>query len=272
MLIFYSIIFGLVQGLTEFLPVSSSGHLAILHYFLDLGLSDSLSFDVALHWGTFFALFIFFLPDIYRLTKAFFSSLKKWDLKNNFEERLVWMIIVASIPVLLVGYLFGDWLESFFRPLPSVAALLIFVGLLFFYYEKVSSKTDNINQLTFGKVLIIGLAQVLALVPGVSRSGITIIAGLEQNLKREEAARFSFLLSLPAVFGAAVKKIFDISKVGLPANEVILFVVGLATSFIVGYFALRFFLKYLENHSLNIFGWYRIILGLAVLVLFYFIK
>jgi len=266
MLYFYSVIFGIIQGLTEFLPISSSGHLAILHQLLDLKLSDSLAFDVALHLGTFLALLIYFWPEVMKLIGGFFRSLYKWQLKEDFNERLVWLILVASVPVFVVGVLGGDALESGFHSLLSLAAVYIFFGLLFFFYEKVSLKNKDLTTLSWSQAIKIGIAQILALIPGVSRSGITIIAGLGENLKREEAARFSFLLSLPAVAGAAVKKGYDLHKVGLQSGEATLLIIGLVVSAIIGYLCIKYFLIYLKNHSLNIFGWYRIILGLALII------
>lgn len=269
MLIIYSLVFGVIQGLTEFLPVSSSGHLVILHQFFNLSFGDSMSFDVALHWGTLLALLIFFSPDIIKLLKSFFSSFTNWDLRNNFDQRLSWMILAATIPVIIVGFLAEDLIDQYTRSVPSIAVLLIVFGLFFFLFEKISLKNRNIENISWSGALFIGLAQVLALVPGVSRSGVTIIAGLGQNLKRSDAARFSFLLSIPAVFGAGLKKIYDLRETGLPSGEGLLFIVGLASAALVGYICLKYFLKYLENHSLNIFGWYRIILGVLALILIY---
>lgn len=270
MLVIYSIIFGVVQGLTEFLPVSSSGHLVILHYWVDLNLTDSLSFDVALHVGTLLALFLFFWSEVIKLLKGFFVSLTNWDLSNNPEQRLAWMILVASLPVFIIGYLTEDLITEIFRSVSTVGILLIAFGLLFFFYEKLGLKNNNISDLSWGQAIKIGVAQVFALIPGVSRSGITIIAGLGENLKREEAAKFSFLLAIPAVFGAGVKKIYDLSQVGLAQGESLIFAVGLLSSLIVGYFSIKFFLRYLKNNSLNIFGWYRILVGIIVLFFYYY--
>ncbi|MFA6533958.1 MAG: undecaprenyl-diphosphatase UppP [Patescibacteria group bacterium] len=270
MLTIYSLLFGAIQGLAEFLPVSSSGHLVILHHFFDLQLGDSLSFDVALHWGTLAALLIFFWSDIVKLLKAWFGSFRGNSRKSNFEAKLAWMILVATIPAVIVGFLAEDLLAQYFGSPQSVAIWLIAVGGLFFVLEKVSLKNRSLENISWGGAIAVGLAQALALIPGVSRSGITIITGLGQNLKRADAARFSFLLSIPAVFGAGLKKFYDLSKVGLPSGEALLFAVGLVSAALVGYFCLKYFLKYLENHSLAIFGWYRIILGVLVLLLVYY--
>ncbi|MFA5358459.1 MAG: undecaprenyl-diphosphate phosphatase [Patescibacteria group bacterium] len=269
MSIIYSILFGLVQGLTEFLPVSSSGHLVILHHFLNLPLADSLAFDVALHLGTLLALLLFFYRDVTRLIKAFFASLVKWDLLHNPDQRLAWMLLVSSIPVFFVGYIISSSAQNYFHSLRNVAIMLIVFGVFFFIYEKIGKKEHTIEQLSWRSTVRIGLLQVLSLIPGVSRSGITIIAGLGEGLKRSEATRFSFLLSLPAVFGAGVKKIYDLSSVGVPADEKSVFVIGFAISAVSGFFCIKYFLRYVQNHGLNFFGWYRVVLGVLLLFWIY---
>ncbi|MFA5076082.1 MAG: undecaprenyl-diphosphate phosphatase [Patescibacteria group bacterium] len=272
MFIFYSLVFGVIQGLTEFLPVSSSGHLLILHEFFNFQLSDSLAFDVALHLGTFVALLIFFWPEVVKYLKAFFNSLGYWDLKANIDQRLAWMILVGSLPAIFIGYLLTIFDDGLLRSVTSAAIVLIAFGILFFIYEIIGQKNKDLSQLSWAGALRIGLAQILALIPGVSRSGVTIIAGLGENLKRTEAARFSFLLSLPVIFAAGVKKSFDLIQQGINPSEIGLFVVGFVVSGVVGYFCLKYFLQYLANHSLNVFGIYRIILGAAVLIYFLVIK
>ncbi len=266
MLIFYSIIFGIVQGLTEFLPVSSSGHLVILHHFLDFNIADSLGFDVALHLGTLFALFIFFWSDIIRLVKAFFISLAKWNFKEDVDQRLAWLIFLATIPAAIAGYFLENMVETVFRSVNVVVIALIVGALLFFLFEKLGKKTVKIDKLGWKGALVIGLAQVLALIPGISRSGITIIAGLGFNLKREEAARFSFLMAMPIIFGAALKKTLDLISQGLN-GELLIFVIGFSVSLIFGYFCVKYFLRYLKNNSLNVFGIYRILLAFIIILL-----
>ncbi|MBI5621943.1 undecaprenyl-diphosphate phosphatase [Candidatus Falkowbacteria bacterium] len=145
MLIFYAILFGIVQGLTEFLPVSSSGHLVILHQWFDLGLVDSLGFDVALHLGTLLALLAFFWREVLALLRGWFQSFIHWDLANNANQRLAWMILIASLPVVAAGYFFEDGINELFRAVPSVAILLIVFGLLFFFYEKLGLQSLGIS-------------------------------------------------------------------------------------------------------------------------------
>ena len=263
---FYSGLLGIIQGLTEFWPVSSSGHLVIAHQALDFGYISELGFDVALHIGTLLALLIFFSKDIYRYIVAFFKSFANWDLENNIDQRLAWFIIIGSVPAAVVGCLIADLAETIFRNLWLVASLLIGVGLLFIVFERIFQKIKDITQLKWSGAIIIGIAQALALVPGVSRSGITILAGLSQGLKRAAAARFSFLLSVPIIFGAGLKKTYDIANEGLPGSQWLMMGIGVVVSAVVGYFAIKFLLRFLETHSLNVFAYYRLLLGAAVIV------
>jgi len=241
----------------------------LLHNFLNFELADSLSFDVALHLATFFALLIFFWKDVLRLVGAFFQSFSRWDLKNNLDQRLAWFIFVASIPAGIMGYLFEDKVETVFRSSYLVAIMLIIIGLILLLAEKFSQKISDLKDLKFSSALIIGIFQALALVPGVSRSGITIIAGLSQKLKREAAARFSFLLSLPVVLGAAAKKLIDFKLTEIGSNEKVIFVFGFLAALISGYLTIKYLLRFLISHKLNVFGYYRIVLGVVVIIILF---
>lgn len=258
---------GAVQGLTEFLPISSSAHLLAFHEFFNFNLPDNLTFDVALHLGTLLALVVFFYREIVDLAKAFFSSLVKPNFKNDFNQRLAWLIIVGSVPAAVVGLLFDDLIDLYFHAGDGAilvsAGMLILVAVLFLAAEKYFRPAKQLNQIDFKTAIICGLAQAVALIPGTSRSGITIIAGLSQKLNRADAAKFSFLLSLPVVAGAAAKKLT--SSFG-GAIDWPLMSVGTLVAFLVGYLALKFLLKYLSNHSLNIFAYYRLALAFALLV------
>ncbi len=271
MTLWWAIIFGIVQGLTEFLPISSSGHLVVLHQLTGIQGAADLSFDVALHFGTLLALLGFFWADIWRLLIEWGQSIwhRRWHHYSD-DARLAWQLLLATGPVLIVGAIGGAALEERFRSLPSVAVMLIVFGIFFFIFEATSRQRFKMTDLSWGSALKIGLAQVLALVPGVSRSGITIIAGLGEGLKRSEAARFSFLLSIPAVAAAAIKQGIDLSQVGMPAGGWPTFMVGAGAAAIVGWLAIRYLLRFLEHHTLAGFGWYRILLGLAVLLVWYF--
>jgi len=269
--IIYSLIAGVVQGLTEFLPVSSSGHLLVLHDFLKFDFVDNLAFDVVLHWGTLLALIIFFRKDLVRYVLAFFGSFRHWNIKENLDQRLAWYLALATIPAGLAGLLWENQIETVLRASWLVAVMLILFGLFLYLADVIFSKSKEIRQLGWVGALIIGVAQALALIPGVSRSGATIIAGLSQKLKRDQAARFSFLLSVPIVFLAGLKKIVDLISVdALMSGDWLILAVGFFASFISGYFCIKYFLRFLQSHSLKIFAYYRIIFGIIILLVLYF--
>ncbi len=265
-LYFYSIILGITQGLTEFLPISSSGHLILIHQFLKFNLFDNLSFDVALHLGTLLALLIFFKYDLVKYSKSFLRSFKKLN-SNGTDQRIVWLILIATAPAAVFGFLFEDVLKIFFSSLTSLAVALIIGGVLFIVFEKFSSRQDSLEKLNFKSALIIGFAQAIALIPGVSRSGITIVAGLGRRLNRESAARFSFLLSMPIIFAAGFKKFLEISLWELSFNQILIFILGFSSAFISGYFCVKYFLRYLKNHSLIPFAIYRFLLAVVIILI-----
>ena len=270
MIYFYSILAGLIQGITEFLPVSSSGHLIFLHELLNFNFMDDIAFDSILHLGTLLALVIFFRSDIRKYLKAFFFSLLSWNLRNDVNQRLAWYIFAATLPAAFAGYFFEDYIENIFRHPDIVSVALIGFGVVMYLVDQHSSRLKNINQLNFKNAFFIGLMQVAALIPGISRSGITIVAGLTQKLNRESAARFSFLLSIPIVFGAGLKKILDLSAhQTFRLDDIQMLILGFIFSFAAGYGAIKYFLKFLQNHSLKIFVVYRISLGLFILIWIY---
>lgn len=262
----YAIVLGIVQGLTEFWPVSSSGHLVIAHEVFDFNFVDDLGFDVALHLGTLVALLVFFWRDVITYIVAFIKSFANWNLKNDTSQRLAWYIAVGTIPAAVVGFFIADIAETMFRNVVLVACLLIGVGALFIIFERVFRSQGNLEKLSWSSAMIIAFAQVLALVPGVSRSGSTILAGLSQGLSRASAARFSFLLSIPIVLGAGLKKIFDVYQIGLSGSEWLTMFIGFLAASIIGYIAIKVLLKYLERHPLNIFAYYRFGLGVVILI------
>lgn len=258
--LFEALLLGIVQGLTEFIPVSSSGHLVLLHNALGANSSD-LAFDVALHTGTLAALVWFFGKDIGGYAKGFFVQTK--------QTRLARLLALATIPAVLAGVLLESAAESAFRSPRLVASTLLGFGLLMlaaeWWYKRQKSHLE-LKALKTNQATGIGFAQALALVPGVSRSGSTITAGMVLGLDRVSATRFSFLLGIPIIFGAAVKKlVFDWSHVAAQV-EPTLFIVGMASAFLSGLFAIRFMLKFLSNNGLEVFAYYRIALGLAVLL------
>ncbi len=265
--IIYSIIYGIVQGLTEFLPISSTGHLVILHDIWPLEIGSDLGFDVVLHGGTLVALVIFFGKDILRYLRGFFSSFAKWDLRNNVDQRLAWFLFVGTIPAALIGYLIEDKIEDSLRSLWVIIIALVIGAFFFFLIEKIAKRANDINSIKLNSAITIGFAQAIALIPGVSRSGITIITGLACGLKREAAARFAFLLSLPIIFGAGTKKMLDLIDQGVLISDWVVYLTGFLASLISGYLCIKYFLRYLRNRSLNAFAVYRIILAIALVIL-----
>jgi len=272
-LLLSAVILGLIQGLTEFIPVSSSGHLLFVEKLLGWD-SSKLTFDVALHLGTIAALLAFFWRDWVGILRSFAGHLVRRvpyaeESESGVSGRLLVPIIVASVPVALVGARYGDVIEAMrTRPwmLPAVAALLVVVALVMLLAEVVGKRRREMAAMGYVDYLAIGFAQVLALFPGVSRSGITISAGLFRNLDRAAAARFSFLLSTPAVLGAGLMAMKDVYENGLPSGEWAAFAVGFLTAAVSGYVAIRFLMNYLQRGSLAVFAIYRFILAAGILL------
>ena len=250
---------GVVQGLTEFLPVSSSGHLILARAFFgwDPG-RFGLAFDVACHVGTLLAVLAYFRGDVVRLAAAAPAALGGGDGR---WERLGRLIAVGTIPVVIVGLLFADAIETTLRSPAIVAATLAIgaVGLL--AAEWAGKQRRDEESIGYGEALAIGLAQASALVPGVSRSGATLTVAMLLGVRREEAARFVFLLSLPAVLAAALKEGLELAKAGVAGLPVTLFVVGLVVSAVVGYLTVKYFIRYLAGHTLYGFAVYRLALA-----------
>ncbi|MDD5039939.1 MAG: undecaprenyl-diphosphatase UppP [Patescibacteria group bacterium] len=263
--IIQSIVLGCIQGITEFLPISSSGHLVIAHELIDFSLFDDLSFDVALHLGTLVAILVFFWGDIRAIIVAFFRSFANWKLREDQNQRIAWFLVAATVPGVIAGIALSDLADSAFRNLWLVAGLLIGVGVLFLVVERFSRQRLDIANLGFCRSVLIGCAQALALLPGVSRSGMTIVTGIFFGLSRQEAARFSFLLSAPIVFGAGMKKMLDAASAGISSDQWMMMLAGFITSAIVGYIAIAFLLRYLEHHKLSAFAYYRFALGAGVI-------
>ncbi|MBI5405106.1 MAG: undecaprenyl-diphosphatase UppP [Candidatus Kerfeldbacteria bacterium] len=258
--LFDAAILGTVQGLTEFLPVSSSGHLLLAHEFLNYEAGDSLTFDVALHIGTLIALLAYFWRDIVVLGRSWIQSFTVRPLTQ--AHRLPWLIGLAALPAALAGAAFESFFESMRNPWIVVATFIIF-GFIFLLVEhRRQEPTGTVETTTWKMALGVGLAQVLALVPGVSRSGVTIVAGLLAGFRRDQAARFTFLLSIPVVAGAAAKKMIDLKDAPPPADERAAMLLGIAVAAIVGYAVIRFLLKFLGKHRLDVFAYYRF--GLAI--------
>src|SRR5215218_901185 len=260
-----AVILGVVQGLTEFLPVSSSGHLLLGQYFLGLDQERfGLSFDVALHMGTLLAVVSYFWRDLIRMAFAFLRSFGHRDLVNDQDQRLAYLLIASTLPATLIGFLFEGFFENTVRSPWVVVFNFVFVGVLFLVAEAAGSRSRQASKLGFGEAVGIGLAQAAALVPGVSRSGATITLGLFLGLRREEAARFSFLMSVPIIAGAGSLQLAEVVSEVIDAWEVLMFGAGFVSSAVVGYLTIKFFLRFVAHHSLRAFAYYRF--GLAALV------
>ena len=244
-----ALILGIVQGLTEFLPVSSTAHLIIFPWFFHWGGElDSLTFDVALHAGTLLSLIICFWKD--------------WVDLVFKKQKLFMLIILASVPAGIAGFLLNDYVEHTLRSPYIIAVTLVVFGCVMLIAEKMN-KTRTLDSMDLGDALTIGLAQAVALIPGVSRSGITISAGLFRGLERETSARFSFLLSTPIIAGATLLHARKLLKTGADHNMT-LFLVGFIAAAVSGFAAIKFLLSFLKKHPLNIFVYYRF--GLAVVI------
>ncbi|MDQ3912671.1 MAG: undecaprenyl-diphosphatase UppP [Actinomycetota bacterium] len=263
-----AILLGVVQGLTEFLPVSSSGHLLLGQYFLGLDQQRfGLSFDVALHLGTLLAVVTFFWRDLLRMAYAFLRSITHGRNLADPDQRLAYLVLASTIPAALIGFLLENFFETAARSPWIVVFNLVLVGILFIVGEATGSKRRRADKLHFREAVGIGFAQAAALVPGVSRSGATITLGLFLGLRRDEAARFSFLMSVPIIAAAGFLQTTEVASEGIDVREAVMFGAGFASSAVVGYLAIRFFLRFVAHHSLRAFAYYRFGLAAVVTVL-----
>ena len=265
-----SVVLGVVQGLTEFLPISSTAHLVIIPGLVGWNsqLLNSLTFDVALHLGTLLAVVSYFFRDTVDLISGFFRGLVNRDFSSDAESKFSLYVFVGTIPAGVFGVLFEKWVETKFRTPAVLAGSLIVVGIVMWFAEKVAKRVRKNDSMTVRDALIVGLAQALALVPGTSRSGITISSGLFLGYERDEAARFSFLLSIPVIAGAAILKL-RVFIHGIPANDIAPLMLGTLSSALFGFLAIKFFMKYLQRHTMNAFVWYRFLFAAFIIIFFY---
>lgn len=257
---FQAIVLGIVQGLTEFLPISSSAHIRIVSE-LWFGGDAGASFTAVIQLGTEAAVIIYFAKDIWRLIKAWFRGVLSAQARTDPDYKLAWYVIIGSIPISVLGVLFKDEIRSGLRNLWITAmVLMIFAVILAVADETAKLKRDS---LTMKDSIFMGLAQAMALIPGVSRSGGTLTAGLFLGLNRESAATYSFLLAIPAVFGAGIFSIPDVLDRGGPGLQASIpqTIAATAVSFVVGYACVAWLLRYVSKHSYMVFVWYRIALG-----------
>ena len=261
------VVLAVVQGVTEFLPISSTAHLALAPWLL--GWPDpGLAFDIALHMGTLAAILLYFFRDWMQIAAQGVGIRYSPDAELARQPRLLWVLLLATIPVGVCGVLFHHQAEETWRSPFVIGSMLVGVGLLMWYADSSGNLRKSIAEITFADAMIIGVAQALAIVPGTSRSGITIVAALLCGLERRSAGRFSFLLSTPAIAGAAAKAMYDLHKHGGIAPDMrVAFVVGILLSAVTGWIVIAFFLDYLRRHTLRFFVAYRLIFGIMVLAL-----
>jgi undecaprenyl-diphosphatase len=273
-----AIVLGIVQGLTEFLPISSSGHLIIFPWLFDWE-TPGLSFDASLHLGTLTAVVVFFRREIARMIAAIPLALANplailrghatHPEGREADARLGLLITIATVPGAIAGVLFEDRIDEFFhtdststRAISVVATMLIVIGLVMLVAERIGTRSRPISRMAWLDAAFVGLAQALALIPGTSRSGATISAGLLRGLKRADAARFSFLAGMPLVLGAGLKSLYEVVSEGMSRHEVSLFVAGGISAAVVGFITIWGLLRFLESRSTMVFVVYRVAFGL----------
>ena len=271
MSIFEIVLLGIVQGLTEFLPVSSTAHLVVIPRLF--GWPDpGLAYDIALHVGTLAAVLIYFFRDWIHIIANGFGLKSDRDPELRRNRMLLWLLVVGTIPAGIAGLALQKAADSTLRTLPIIGASAILIGLFMWWADRAGRGQKTLGHVSWADSLTVGFAQVLAIIPGVSRSGITISAGLLRNLDRPTAARFSFLLSTPIIMGAAAKDAWDLlkHKEAVPPEMQIAFVLGIIVSAITGCLTIALFLKYLRTRSLAFFVAYRIVFGIMVIALAFF--
>lgn len=265
--IYQVVVLAIIQGLTEFLPVSSTAHLHLTTWLMGWN-AESLTFDIMLHLGTLLALVVYFIGDWIQIFAQGFGVNVEYDSELKRNRALLWLLAIGSIPAAIAGLLFDKQAETTWRQPWLMGAMLIAIGIVMWIAESAGRRQRDLGSLNVFDAIAIGVAQALAVVPGVSRSGITISAGLFRDLSRETAARYSFLLATPIIAGAAGKAAWDLHKAH--ALHMMLgtdFLVGVAVSAITGWLVIAWFLRYLRRSSFRPFVYYRVAFGVLVLVL-----
>jgi undecaprenyl-diphosphatase len=270
--LYQALILAIVQSLTEFFPISSTAHLALTPWLL--GWRDpGLSFDIALHLGTLAALVAYFLRDWLELLAAAWRPGSRRDTEIGRNPRLLWLLALATAPAVVAGAVFHQQAETAWRSPYVMATMLILIAGLMYVADRVGARRRGLGEVSLADALWTGGAQAVALVPGTSRSGITISAGLLLGLDRPAAARFSFLLSTPALAGAALKAAWDLHRQGgIPADMQLPFLVGVLASAATGWIVIAFFLRFLRTHTLRFFVYYRVVFGIIVIALAVFFR
>ncbi|MEU4191582.1 undecaprenyl-diphosphate phosphatase [Kribbella sp. NPDC026611] len=266
MTIWDSIILGIVEGLTEFLPVSSTGHLTIVSKMLGLKIDDPAvtGYTAVIQVGAIAAVVLYFWKDIQRIAVAWVRGLLKPEHRGEFDHRMGWYVIVGSLPIVIVGFLARDLISGPLRSLWWVAAALIVWSFVMVAAERLSSKSRPLERITMTDAIVMGIVQCLALIPGVSRSGATITAGLFRGLDRVAATRIAFLLGIPALVGAGVYELKDALNGGVGAVPLI---VGTIVSFVVAYASVAWLIRFVAKHTIEVFALYRVLLGIVLIIL-----
>lgn len=259
---------GIVQGITEFAPISSSGHLILVPWLFDWPILNdpdfNKTFDVALHIGTLVGALVYFRRDVWRYLTAWVRSIRTRSIAT-VDERLAWALVVGTIPGVIVGALLEDVIQENLSQPVVIAVMLVVFGIVLYVVDRVASVRRGIEDLTVRDGLVLGVAQAVALQPGVSRSGVTITAGRMIGLDRAGAARFSFLLSLPIIAGAGVYKGIDLVQTGMPAGMGAPFFWGFVSSAVSGFLVIAFLLAYLRKHDFAVFLWYRVAVAILTI-------
>jgi len=268
MTIFQSIILGIIQGITEFLPISSSAHLVIIPNFLGWQIKPDyiFPFDVLIQIGTLVAVIIYFWKDIIVIIKHFITEVLQKDEKSCNTSNMGWFLIIATIPSGLAGILIEDVVENTFQSPSAVGYFLITTTAMLFLAEKFGKQTRTLEQMKWTDPLWIGVAQIFALFPGISRSGITISSGMLRHLSREDAARFSFLMSIPIMTAAGILSIYRLFDIPNIMQFLPLLATGFVTSMVVGYLSIHWLLSFIKKRSLNLFAIYCLVVGIFTLI------
>lgn len=266
-----SFLLGLIQGLTEFLPISSSGHLVLGEALLGGGLDKNITFEVVVHFGTLCSILIYYRKKIADIFGSWFnlpgssqSFSEQWQTDSNFK--LTWFVLLSMIPALIVGLTLKDQIENIFLNPFMVSIMLLVTGVILFMTR---FRDSFPNHLKTGSAFGIGLAQAFAILPGISRSGSTISLGLYLGIKRKEVADFSFLMVIPVIGGAMLLEVKEMVEVGIAVNDAIPLIIGFFTAFISGYFALKYLIILLQNKGIHPFAWYCWVLGAVGLIYFW---
>jgi len=251
-----ALVLGIVQGLGEFLPISSSAHLVLVPWALGWQYAG-LTFDVALHMGTLVAVVAYFWRDWFAILDR---GLRRRETR---EKTLFWYLVAATVPGAAFGYIFEEQAETVFRTPLLIGIMLVVMGIVLYLVDSKASSCKDVDRITLGDSILVGISQAFAIIPGVSRSGVTMTAGRFRGMTREAAARFSFLLSTPIIIGAGIVKLKDLA----PGEINVVFLTGVISSAVVGFLSIKFLLKYLAERSFAIFVWYRLVIGVAVIIL-----